>query len=258
MLFVALLLTLVQEPQQTETKQELFQVECLAIQLQRWLSENSRRSPTDGLHSARPLSLAHLETQGQQELVRATFFGPKAYKDAQAFLHLLVAVPVLSLCQQQFHILTIQTTQSPWAGVGTWADFTKPTSDRMITLSFVTPITLHDPAKEISSGEDFPEALTLFSQLLKQWYALKGPPLPEHLLPFLQRHGCIVADYQLQTQCVSLGEEVQLGFTGWIRYECREEHSACIALHSLAHFASIVGTGFYLDQGMGATSIIKT
>jgi CRISPR/Cas system endoribonuclease Cas6 (RAMP superfamily) len=77
------------------------------------------------------------------------------------------------------------------------------------------------------------------------------------LADWLQDGGCPVTDYCLQGRPVALSPECRpLGFLGHITYRCREDTPAeQQTLTALARFAFFTSTGFFTDQGLGATRV---
>src|SRR5262249_47299815 len=137
-------------------------------------------------------------------------------------------------------------SHSVWAGLSTWADFLTPPYGHTIRFHLGTPLVL---TKETAH---FPSPRLLIRRLVHRWHMLGGPPLPTDIEPLLDNGSIVIADYRLIARRMHLGEQDQLGFRGWISYECLTKHvDAQAALTALARFAFFAGIGDLTQFGMG-------
>lgn len=201
------------------------------------------------------ITVALICTETNSRTVRVAFLGQNAFRDANALLNILVTHPELDVGQRKYLITSVDLGHEPWSTVSTWADMTRRSVARFIHFRLVTPMTMRGPSTDTGSTPYFPRPLPLFSELLRRWQQLAGPPLHDEVTPYLQRRGCVVADYRLLTQDVMLAHGKQEGLLGWIIYECREQHALCIgALNMLARLASSLVLVSIPSRGWGLYS----
>lgn len=206
------------------------------------------------------MTLALVDSHHQTSTLRLTFMAQDGLAYAQTLVNMLSVRPVLQLGKTTCQVGTVDLT-TEWAGVSTWADLTSETSGRHIRFDFASPTAI---TKCDEKGGRFtslyPEPQDVFSGLAKRWQALQGPALPGELIRFLQTGGCVISNYRLHTIKFVTPERTQIGFTGWVVYECRKNEPAHVAaLNALARLAFFTGIGYQTARGMGAvkTSLVE-
>ena len=201
-------------------------------------------------------SIAPVNTEGQQVMLRVTLLGREALCDVHAWLNALSTHPVLHLNKGIYRIVSVDLAHPLWSSVRTWADLTKPSPGRFMCLRFISPMMMNPLEPEGGSAVYFPQPSLLFTQLLQKWQRLGGPALPDDLTSFLERGGCVVADYRLHTEHFLLRDERREGLVGWVVYECRERNILYVSvLKWLARLACFTGVGCYTEQGLGLTRL---
>jgi len=186
--------------------------------------------------------------------LRLTFMASDGLAYANTLVNALSARPALRLGQTVCDVGSADLTSSDWAGMGTWADLMAGPTGRYIRLAFLTPTAI---TKRDANGGRFtalyPEPGDVFSGLARRWQALVGPALPDDLDQFVQGGGCVVSGYRLHTVQFRTPERTQIGFTGWVVYECRKDSAGQMAaLNALARLAFFTGVGYQTARGMGA------
>jgi CRISPR-associated endoribonuclease Cas6 len=192
-------------------------------------------------------------------LLRITTHGSAGIATATRLLEHLLPGSALRIAGQHYHVQAVELANSDWAGISTWEDFLAPPVGRFFQFYFGTPLVLYMPPFA-PGAPSFPIPTLLFGNLAQRWQALGGPALPTNgscLADWLQDGGCPVTDYCLQGRPVALSPEYRpLGFLGHITYRCRGDAPAeQQTLTALARFAFFTGTGFFTDQGLGATRV---
>ena len=117
---------------------------------------------------------------------------------------------------------------------------------KAIELQFISPTSF----KQGQGIQPFPLPELVFGNLLRRWNTFA--PVAFHF-PQLKWQGLTCA-YDLKTQVLHLKSEVEIGTTGWIRYEFHDSEQAKIAT-ILAHFACFTGVGRKTGMGMGQVCI---
>ncbi len=209
------------------------------------------------------MALSIVEGPGWAPLLRLTFMAQEGLAYAQTLVNALTTRPTLRLGSTLCDLGSVDFNGSDWSGVSTWADLVSETKGRHLHLTFATPTAI---TKRDDRGGRFtslyPEPLDVFGGLARRWQALapgarqglESLRLPDELEHFLRTGGCVVANYRLRTVEFHTSERTQLGFTGWVVYECRQDERACVsALNALARLAFFTGVGYQTARGMGAT-----
>lgn len=198
-----------------------------------------------------------LLVERRRPTLRLTFMTEEGLTYAHLLLNRLAQEPVLRLGCHSWAIEAVDLTPSPWSGVQAWTDLLTPSASPMIRFTFATPTAI---MKQADNGARFtalyPDPLTLFGGLAWRWRALAGPALPAEIAGFLQGGGCVIAAYALQTTSFRTQERTQLGFQGWVAYECRTRDLTVLrTLNALARLAFFTGVGYQTMRGMGAVKV---
>lgn len=209
------------------------------------------------MHRHKHLTVAFVEGKPQTALLRLTFMAEDGVTYANLLMNVFATKPHLRLGSKLWHIAGVDLAPSAWTGVQTWADFLAEPVGPALRLAFVTPTAV---MKQDGDGKRFtalyPDPVTLFSGLNYRWQALAGPRLPDGLCAILQAGKCLVSSYQLQTQTFRTAERTQIGFCGWVVYECRPLGREYLrALNALARLAVFTGVGYQTARGMGAVRV---
>lgn len=203
------------------------------------------------------MTTAFVEAERQYALLRLTFMAKEGVAYANLLLNALDKQPLLRLGSQLWRIVSIDLSPSTWSGVRTWADFSaEPTGPYLhITFATTTAIMKLDGERKRFTAL-YPDPATLFTGLLYRWQALDGPPLPDGLFAYLQAGKCLISSYHLQTAKFQTAERVQLGFRGWVVYECSLHDGDYLrSLNALARLAVFTGVGYQTARGMGAVRV---
>lgn len=208
------------------------------------------------------MALSILPGPDQSTRLRLTFMAQDGLAYAQTLINALATCPTLRLGHILCDVGSVDLGGSDWSGVSTWADLTTAANGRHLHFTFATPTAI---TKRDDRGGRFaalyPEPLDLFAGLSRRWQALalgtcpewENLCLPDDLGHFLRTGGCVVANYHLRTVAFHTSERTQIGFTGWVVYECRRDESACVAaLKALTRLAFFTGVGYQTARGMGA------
>jgi CRISPR/Cas system endoribonuclease Cas6 (RAMP superfamily) len=176
---------------------------------------------------------------------------------AHLLLNRLTQEPVLRLGCHSWAIEAVDLTPSSWSGVQSWADLQKQSTSPLMRFTFATPTAI---MKHAGNGARFtalyPDPLTLFGGLAWRWSALAGPALSMEIEGFLQSGSCVIAGYSLHTTSFRTQERTQLGFQGWVGYECRTHELEMLrSLNALARLAFFTGVGYQTMRGMGAVQV---
>jgi CRISPR/Cas system endoribonuclease Cas6 (RAMP superfamily) len=198
------------------------------------------------------IGVAPVNMEGQHATLRVTWLGREALHDVHAWLNALSARPVLHLNKGIYRVVSVDLAHPLWSSVRTWADLTSLSPGRFMCLRFISPTMMNPQEPEGGSAGYFPQPSLLFTQLLQKWQRLRGPALPDDVTSFLQRGGCVVADYRLRTEHFLLRDEWRGGLVGWVVYECRERDILYArVLKWLARLACFTGVGCHTEQGLG-------
>ena len=144
-----------------------------------------------------------------------------------------------------------------WYGINTWNDLTDERIGKYLCMQFVTPtaITKRDD-QNLRFMSLFPNPVDIYSGLVRRWQGLGGPDIPDTLRDYLITGGCVVSCFELQTVKFVVKERTQIGFKGWITYECRKQDKQHnLALNSLTRLALFTGIGYQTARGMGAVDV---
>lgn len=203
------------------------------------------------------ITVAIMGNSRKAAALRLTFMASDGLAYANALVNALSARPVLRLGQTVCDVGPADLTNPDWSGVGTWADLTPGPPERHIRFTFATPAAI---TKRGENGDRFtalyPEPGDLFAGLARRWESLNGPALPDNLDQFVQGGGCVVSGYRLRTVQFHTPERTQIGFTGWVVYECRKDSVEQVtALNALARLAFFTGVGYQTARGMGAVQV---
>lgn len=209
------------------------------------------------LHNGRRhkrMSVAIVRSDERSAMLRLAFMAQEGLDYAHALMDALATKPILRLGRTTCEVESVDLTNSGWAGISTWADLIPEESSRHIRFAFATATAIMKRAGNNGRFSAlFPEPLDIFSGLARRWRSLEGPPLPDNLEEYLRTGGCVVSDYRLHTEKFRTKKRTQIGFTGWVIYECRRnEHTQVLALNALARLAFFTGVGYQTARGMGA------
>lgn len=198
---------------------------------------------------------AILESRRQIAKLRVTFMAEDGLDYATILINALSQRPTLRLGQVVSEVDGIDVGSGDWSGVSTWSDLQQETVVPTMRFSFITPTAI---MKDDAWGGRFtllyPEALEVFAGLARRWRALEGPTLPEGLEHFVAAGGCLVSQHQLRTVAFHTSERVQIGFVGYVVYECRRQEATYLAaLNALTRLAFFTGVGYQTARGMGLT-----
>lgn len=208
------------------------------------------------MHHQKQMTVALLLEKNQPAL-RLTFMAVEGLTYAHLLLNRLAQEPLLRLGSHSWTIEAVDLTPSPWSGVQSWTDLLTPSASPVMRFIFATPTAI---MKLAGNGGRFtalyPDPPTLFGGLAWRWRALAGPALPVEVEGLLQSGGCVIAAYALQTTSFRTKERTQLGFEGWVAYECRTHNREAIrSLNALARLAFFTGVGYQTMRGMGAVQV---
>jgi len=209
------------------------------------------------LHDAgrhKRMTLAIVRSDRWMAALRLAFMAQEGLLYANAIVNALSVRPVLQLAQTTCTVEGVDLVNPPWASISTWADLQSHEVGRYMRFAFITPTAI---MKQNSRGRRFsalfPESLDVFSGLEKRWRALQGPALPKDLAEFVRAGGCVASDFDLRAVKFTTRERTQVGFLGWVVYECRTGELAYIAaLNALTRLAFFTGVGYQTARGMGA------
>ena len=209
------------------------------------------------------ITVALLKSTSCKEHLRVTLCGEQALSDTQMLFSSLAEHPILSCESESYRVLSVDLARAPWVAISSWTDFLAPPHHLSLRLHFVTPM-LVKSGDEYGAQEDiFPQPWLVFGTLLDRWRDLDGPTLSQHLIPWLQEHGCVVSEYKLHAVPVVVRSaegpsKTLVGWTGWITYTCLKGYSPHMAsLWALARFAVFVGMGAWTERGWGVTQIVE-
>ena len=108
-------------------------------------------------------------------------------------------------------------------------------------MIFVTPAAI---TKSNGNGGRFsslfPEPVDIFRGLNRRWQSLEGPELPDDLEKFVQAGGCVVSNYSLRAIEFQTPERTQIGFLGWVVYECRRDEGQIRICTQRSHSSRII------------------
>lgn len=119
-------------------------------------------------------------------------------------------------------------------------------AQKAITLEFLSPTSF----KQSQLVQPFPLPDLVFNNLLRRWNAFAPNELQ---FPSFEWKG-VTSAYELKTHALKMKGGAEIGATGWVRYEFREEEQAKVAT-VLAHFAPFSGVGRKTAMGMGQVKI---
>lgn len=111
-----------------------------------------------------------------------------------------------------------------------------------LKLKFLSPTSF----KQRQRIQPFPLPELVFGNLLRRWTVFAPPALQ---FPALEFQG-LTGAYSLNTKILHLNSGVEIGATGWVRYEFPNPEQAKVAT-TLAHFARFAGVGRKTGMGMG-------
>lgn len=208
------------------------------------------------MHHQKRMTIALL-VERHQPVLRLTFMAEEGLSYAHLLLNRLVQEPVLRLGCHSWAIEAVDLTSSPWTGVQSWADLLTESASPVMRFTFATPTAI---MKQDGNGGRFtalyPDPLTIFGGLAWRWRSLAGPTVPAEIESFLQHGGCVIAAYALQTTAFQTQERTQIGFQGWVIYECRQRDVAVLStLNALARLAFFTGVGYQTMRGMGTVQV---
>jgi hypothetical protein len=203
------------------------------------------------------MTISIVESNAHTAKLRLTFMAQEGLAYANILADALSSRSELRLGQRLCDITAADMNDPCWAGVSTWADLLGETTGKHIHFKFITPTAI---TKSDGNGgrfiSPFPVPLDIFSGLARRWQALKGPPLPNDLNAYVHSGGCVVANYRTRADTFALQRRKQVGFTGWVLYECRHDNAPCVAaLNALGRLASFTGVGYQTMRGMGAVQV---
>lgn len=218
------------------------------------------------LGSSTHIAVTPLEGDEGGHMLRVTMSGRDALTATHALLSALAERPVLHCERKPYRILSADLARTALSQVSTWSDLLAPwrSARHTICLRFVTPVIFPGPTQASPQVELFPQPLQVFSGLLDRWIRLGGPALPPGILPWLQSHACMVADYRLRAGPITPGgaseqRPVCLGWRGWVAYTCREPQPEFMSsLQALARLACFTGVGDRTEVGLGMTQMVES
>ncbi len=118
-----------------------------------------------------------------------------------------------------------------------------------ITLEFLSPTSF----KQNGAIQPFPLPELVFSSLQRRWNAIA----PEELkFPAIAWQG-VTAACDIKTSALKMKGGVEIGVTGWARYQFPDSQQAKIAT-VLAHFATFAGIGRKTAMGMGQARLLSS
>lgn len=118
-----------------------------------------------------------------------------------------------------------------------------------IALEFLSPTSF----KQNGAIQPFPLPELVFSSLQRRWNAIA----PEELkFPAIAWQG-VTAACDIKTSALKIKGGVEIGITGWARYQFPDSEQAKTAT-ILAHFATFAGVGRKTAMGMGQTRLLSS
>lgn len=249
MLFVAFLLTLTRGSENKALKATSASILCPA--LSDFLSQ--RHPPCPGGF----LKVAIFSQQKKQITFRITLTEGTLWKPIPPVLETLFALPNIPLDEEMYTIASVDLTDSTWSGISTWSDLVESTTGSLVRFSFLSPLVME---QAVASGKPatllFPEPVLLFSYLVQAWNTLGGLEFAFSSEQMVQASRCMVSNYRLSTTSCWVAGCYQVGYLGWIEYECRCRQAHVLApLNVLARLAFFTGLGELTEYGMGATAV---
>jgi CRISPR-associated endoribonuclease Cas6 len=217
--------------------------------------EAGRKLHTMQRHKRMTISI--VDSNARTANLRLTFMAQDGLAYANILTNTLLSHPQLRLGQTICDITAADMNDPRWAGVSTWADLVGETTSKYIHFKFVTPTAI---TKSNGDGgrftSPFPLPQDIFSGLARRWQALEGPLLPDDLNEYIHSGGCIVSNYRTRANTFALRKRKQVGFTGWVLYECRHDNTSCLAaLNALGQLAPFTGVGYQTMRGMGSVRV---
>lgn len=183
-------------------------------------------------------------------LLRADLFAPVMGALLQQGLR-----PTLRLGQMQFGLGMVYGTPAahPWAGYTAWESLMEQAAPAtQLSLEFATPtaVSQGDDAHGRPKVELLPIPATIFGSIARRWNDLA----PIQLDPAAIRAASetvVVADHDIRTTTVQMGNTTTKGFLGMVRYELRGTTEQRHLLTLLADAAFFLGVGMKTARGMG-------
>lgn len=206
------------------------------------------------------ISIALIDSTKDSATLRLTFMAEDGLAYANMLVNRLVAYPTLRLGNVIGEVDAVNLADPDWAGVSTWADFVDH-HENSFQFRFITPTAItkrgHGHTRYVSL---YPDPLSVFSGLARRWQALNGPKLPHDLAEFIEKGGCVVSRYNLQTIEFNMEGHTQIGFVGRVVYKCRTTNQVeyIAALNALARLVPFTGVGYQTARGMGAVQVLTS
>jgi CRISPR-associated endoribonuclease Cas6 len=202
--------------------------------------------------------LSLLEGSVIRPSLRITTLSERGSLSIPFFLDTLTTEANIRIGTRRYRVSEALLSHSPWAGLSSWADFLAPPYGQTVRLHLGSPLVLPKEA-DTASGYHFPVPCQIFAELARRWQELGGPPLPiktSDLFPWLLDGSIVLANYRLHGCQVLLDGHLQLGFRGWISYQCRSSvEAARVLLTALSRFAFFAGVETGTERGMGTTRV---
>ena len=103
--------------------------------------------------------------------------------------------------------------------------------------------------------EVWPRPELVFGSLARTWslYSPLALPLDRDELVAMTADAVVMSRYELRTQMLQFPKHKQVGFVGYVIYECVAGGPLAAALDLLADFALYAGVGYKTTMGMGQT-----